>query len=94
MNIERDSIALSGTKAIAERVLTETFHGTVFLGEGGDLGGSKRSLVLRFPVVEGPVLAPESVIVKRAANADFDSDTSNESAWLLFNEPPYYPAFY
>lgn len=76
----------SSTKAIAERILARTFGEPVHLGEGSDLGGSNRSLVMRFPVLDGPVSAPESAIVKRAANPEFDPDTSNEPAWLLLND--------
>jgi Phosphotransferase enzyme family len=84
--MNEDTHLLTSTKAIAESILTETFEESVRLGEGSDLGGSKRSLVLRFPVLDGPMTSPESVIVKRAAAANFDPDTSNEPAWLLFND--------
>src|SRR5579863_5249994 len=84
--MNEDTHLLSDTKAIARRILTETFGETVYLGEGSDLGGSNRSLVLRFPVQSGPEAAPASVIVKRTVSPNFDPDTSNEPAWLLFND--------
>jgi hypothetical protein len=84
--MNEDTHLLSETRTIAERILIETFGEPVRLGEGSDLGGSNRSLVLRFPVQDGPVAMPGSVIVKRAVSANFDPDTSNEPAWLLFND--------
>lgn len=84
--MQKDTVMLSTTKAIAERILTETFHGAVRLGEGSDLGGSHRSLVLRFAVLEGPTTVPRSVIVKRAVGNIFEPDASHELAWNLFND--------
>src|SRR5579859_91213 len=48
--MNEDTHLVSATKAIAGRILSETFGEPVYLGEGSDLGGSNRSLVLRFPV--------------------------------------------
>ncbi|HEY6541010.1 MAG TPA: phosphotransferase [Ktedonobacteraceae bacterium] len=84
--MNEDTHLVSATKAIAGRILSETFGEPVYLGEGSDLGGSNRSLVLRFPMQGGPEAAPGSVIVKRAVSANFDPDISNEPAWLLFND--------
>ena len=82
----KDGSELASTKTIVERILTMTFDGIVRLGEGYDLGGSSRTLVRRFPVLDGPATAPASVIVKRTANANFDPDISNEATWLFFND--------
>lgn len=77
---------LSLTATIAERVLAETFGGSVRLGSSCDLGGSARSSVQRCPIIEGPVSAPASVIVKQANSDTFDPDTANDAAWMLFND--------
>lgn len=74
------------TATIAEQILTETFGETVHLGPGCDLGGSARSKVLRFPVLEGPASAPTSVIVKQANTDTFDPETANSAAWMFFND--------
>ena len=84
--MNEDAHLFSTTKAIAESILSTNFGEPVHLGDGSDLGGSSRSLVLRFPVQDGPVTAPRSVIVKRAISTNFDPDTSKEPAWLLFND--------
>ncbi len=84
--MNEDTHLLSATKAMAENILSATFGGPIRLGEGSDLGGSNRSLVLRFPLQDGPDSVPGSVIVKRAISADFDPDTLNEPVWLLFND--------
>jgi hypothetical protein len=74
------------TATIAERVLAETFGGPVRLGSGCDLGGSARSSVQRFPIIEGPASAPTSVIVKQVNNDTFDPDAANDATWMLFND--------
>jgi hypothetical protein len=91
----------------AERILAETFGGEIRLGEGESLGGSARSLVQRFPVVEGPQSAPASVIVKESAHHQFDPASADDSTWRFFNDwasvqfldelapqPPLVPALY
>lgn len=91
----------------AESILAEMFGGRVRLGEGEELRGSARSRVLRFPVLEGPGVAPESVIVKHTNSETFAYEPGNEAAWRLFNDwaslqflgqvdasEPFVPAFY
>jgi hypothetical protein len=70
----------------AEQILTETFEGSIRLGDGRDLGGSARSQVLRFPVLAGPSAAPASVIVKQSASQAFDPTSANDAYWLFFND--------
>ena len=77
------------TKSIAERLLSETFSTTVRLGEGRDLGGSRRTKVYRFPVLHGSGALPASVIVKQAhstAEAPYAPERALEPAWTLFND--------
>jgi len=82
----QDIEAILTTTTLAERVLTEYFDATVRLGEGRDLGGSARSKVWRFPILEGPVAAPASVIVKQPNGETFEPDVVNDAAWMLFND--------
>jgi hypothetical protein len=63
--MDEDIVASSSTKPIAERILSERFKQAIRLGEPSDLGGSARSQVLRFAVLDGSSEAPGSVIVKR-----------------------------
>src|SRR5690242_4985140 len=77
------------TIALAEKLLAETFGSGIRLDAGDDLGGSNRSLVYRFHVLEGPENAPSSVIVKQAhstANAVYQPDSSTIPAWTFFND--------
>lgn len=74
------------TEALAERVLTDYFGGPVKLSEGRDLGGSNRSKVGRFSILEGPASVPASVIVKRVSLETFDAETGDDAAWMLFND--------
>lgn len=91
----------------AEQILAAEFGGRFLLGEGHDLGGSARSRVLRFPVLEGPRSAPASIIVKQSASEVFDPSITTDATWLFFNEwaslqflpqvvphPPLVPALY
>ncbi|EFH83846.1 hypothetical protein [Ktedonobacter racemifer] len=91
----------------AESILSERFGGRVRLGEGEELQGSARSRVLRFPVLEGPDTAPESVIVKHTNSEAFARESGSDAAWQLFNDwaslqflgqvdasEPFAPAFY
>jgi hypothetical protein len=91
----------------AERILAETFGGEIRLGEGESLGGSARSLVQRFRVVDGPQSAPAAVIVKESAHPEFDPASADDSTWRFFNDwasvqflnelapqPPLVPALY
>lgn len=71
---------------IPEHILTTYFGSTVRLGNGCDLKGSPRSKVQRVPILEGPALAPASVIVKQTNSETFDPDATNTAAWLLFND--------
>src|SRR5689334_19946716 len=76
-------------KTTAERLLTETFGCNVRLGEGRDLGGSPRTKVYRFPVIEGAGALPASVIVKQAHStekAPYIPERAVEPAWTLFND--------
>ena len=77
------------TIALAEKLLSETFGGCIRLDDGDDLGGSKRSLVYRFKILDGPGDAPASVIVKQAhstADAAYQPDSPTLPAWTLFND--------
>jgi len=67
-----DTHLFSTTKAIAESVLSTAFGESARLGEGSDLGGSNRSLVLRIPVQDGPEAAPGSVIVSHTYDAQIN----------------------
>lgn len=75
--------------AEAEKLLSATFGGSIHLDAGDDLGGSNRSLVYRFNVLDGPGDAPASVIVKQAhstADALYQPDRPTLPAWTLFND--------
>lgn len=77
------------TITIAEKLLSETFGGRVRLDEGDDLGGSNRTQVYRFKILEGPAALPATVIVKRAhstADAVYQPDTATIPAWTFLNE--------
>ncbi|GHO46754.1 phosphotransferase [Ktedonospora formicarum] len=70
----------------AERILSKTFGGPIHLGEAQDLGGSARSKVLRFSVLEGPDTAPRSIIVKHINSETFDPHSTNDATWYFFND--------
>lgn len=75
--------------ARAERLLSDRFDGLVRFGDGIDLSSSKRSLVYRFPIVEGSHETPASVIVKvvnPTEKAPYDPAIADTPAWTLFNE--------
>src|SRR5262245_29225436 len=75
--------------AAVEKLLSERFGGEVRLSSAEDLGGSDRSKVSRFRVLEGPQSAPQSVIVKQAVAVGrevYDPDKPGGPAWRLFNE--------
>jgi hypothetical protein len=78
------------TRQQAERLLVQSWATPVRLeGEPAHLGGSHRSLVYRFNLVEGPSQAPASLIVKRAnpkAGPGYQPDLAEAPAWTLFNE--------
>lgn len=77
------------TITTAEKLLSEVFGGTVRLNKGNDLGGSNRTNVYRFSVLEGPSDAPATVIVKQAhstGDAVYHPDTATIPAWTFFNE--------
>ncbi len=69
-----------------EQILMEKFGGAIRLGEAHDLGGSARTRVLRFPVLEGPPSAPASITVKQSASEAFDPTGADDAAWLFFND--------
>jgi hypothetical protein len=74
----------------AEGILKRTFGGSVRLDlAAGPEGGSQRSKLLRCKVLDGPVTAPASVIVKRVnieAGQVFDPDTLSHPARAFLNE--------
>lgn len=77
------------TIALAEKLLSEAFGGTVRVDEGDDLGGSNRTQVYRFRVLEGPGDVPATVIVKQAhstTDAVYHPDTATIPAWTFLNE--------
>lgn len=77
------------TVAIAERLLAQAFGGPVRLGEGRNLGGSDRSAVYRFSVLDGPDDIPASMIVKQVhstAEAAYAPESADIAAWTFFNE--------
>jgi hypothetical protein len=77
------------TLVTAEKVLSKAFSGEVRLSDGEDLGGSNRSKVYRFSLLEGPNDAPASVVVKQAVSLDgetYNPDSPNGPAWRLFND--------
>lgn len=77
------------TVATAARLLSEAFGSTVRLGEGQDLGGSRRTEVYRFPILNDGSDLPTSVIVKQAhstPNAIYNPELAIEPAWTFFND--------
>lgn len=77
------------TITVAEKLLSEVFGGTVQLDQGNDLGGSNRSQVYRFSILEGPGEVPASVIVKQAhstSDAAYKPDSGTIPAWTFLNE--------
>jgi hypothetical protein len=77
------------TLTLAEKLLSEAFGVAVRLDAGDDLGGSDRTQVYRFNILEGPGNAPATVIVKQAhstAQALYKPDTGTIPAWTFFNE--------
>src|SRR5215831_19388188 len=77
------------TITLAEKLLAALFGGRVRLDEGEDLGGSKRTSVARFKILEGPGNVPASVIVKHAHSTNdavYDPQTGTIPAWTFLNE--------
>jgi hypothetical protein len=77
------------TVATTESLLSDAFSSTVQLGEGKDLGGSRRTEVYRFPIRNGGGDLPASVIVKQAhsaPNAVYNPELALEPAWTFFND--------
>ena len=75
--------------ATAERLLSDRFTSSIRFGDGIDMSSSKRSLVYRFPIVEGSHETPASVIVKvvnPTEKAPYDPAIADTPAWTLFNE--------
>lgn len=81
-----DASTLLRITTLTEHMLTRAFDGPVRLGDASDLGGSERSKVLRFPLLEGPASVPASVIVKQSSSASFDPDSADDAAWMFFND--------
>jgi len=77
------------TITLAEKLLAEVFGGMVRLDEGDDLGGSNRTTVYRFKILEGAGNVPASVIVKHVhstSDAVYDPHTGTIPAWTFLNE--------
>ena len=80
---------LKETRSSAEGALRDAWGERVSLQGGVGLGGSDRSNVYRFLVVDGPDNAPESVVVKAAAAMEgetYDPGVEGGPAWRLFND--------
>src|SRR5262245_552106 len=74
---------------IVEKLLSERFEGKVRLDAVEDVRSSSRSKVSRYPLIEGPQWAPQSVIIKQAVAVGrevYDPDLPDGPAWRLFNE--------
>ncbi len=85
--MERENVALlAGTIVAAEKILANAFGGRVRLDEGNDLGGSKRTIVLRCRVLQGPAGTLASVIIKQSNDPIFDPDAASEQSWFFFND--------
>lgn len=85
----RSTPPMSSIIATAERLLSDRFTSSIHFGNGIDLSSSKRSLVYRFPIVEGSHETPASVIVKvvnPTEKAPYDPAIADTPAWTLFNE--------
>ncbi len=81
--------SMSSIIAMAEHLLSDRFGNPVCFGNGIDLSTSKRSLVYRFPIVEGSHEMTTSVIVKvvnPTEKAPYDPASADTPAWTLFNE--------
>ena len=77
------------TKTATEKALSDVLNGKVRLDDGANLGGSNRSHVYRFNLLDGPQDAPASVVVKRAAirgDESYDPGANEGPAWRLFND--------
>src|SRR5262245_54853788 len=74
---------------VVEKLLSERFEGKARLGAAEEIRGGGRSNVSRYPVLEGPQCAPQSVIVKQAVAVGrevYDTYMPYGPAWRLFNE--------
>ena len=74
---------------IAEQILSKTLGSTIQFGEGEDLHGGARTNVYRFNVLNEPLDAPKSVIVKQVKSSregTYNPDKATIPAWTLFNE--------
>lgn len=78
--------------AAAESVLTRRFGATVRLAQPENLGGSRRSVVLRLRVVETPFSIPSTLVVKRYGPApkppQVDPFCREAASYQLFNALP------
>ena len=75
--------------ATAERLLSEALGGCIRLGAGALLQDGIRSLVYRFPILDGLPQAPTSVIVKQVKSterAPYEPQRATMPAWAFFNE--------
>jgi len=74
---------------VVEKLLSERFEGKVRLDAAEEIRSGGRSKVSRFPVLEGPQCAPQSVIVKQAVAVGrevYNPELPDGPAWRLFNE--------
>jgi hypothetical protein len=74
---------------LTERLLGEALGGSIRLGTGELLQDGIRTLVSRFPVLDGPAQMPVSVIVKHVKStekAPYEPQRATMPAWTFFNE--------
>lgn len=86
---DKEPIASFQTQSATEEILGQKFGGRVKLGPPTDLGGSNRSQVLRWQVLDGPATMPTTVVTKQvttAGNQTYNPDEPNKAAWILFND--------
>jgi hypothetical protein len=76
------------TVTIAEKLLADVFGGQMRLSDGDDLGGSNRTKVYRFAVLDGPADVPQSVIVKQARSI---GDVVYICSWAMIQVLPKMP---
>ncbi len=85
----KEPIVATQSQSATEEILGQKFGGRVKLGPATDLGGSNRSQVLRWQVLDGPATMPTTVVTKQVITAGkqiYDPDQPNKAAWILFND--------
>lgn len=89
---EEPGAEVAAAIAAAESVLTRRFGATVRLGQPENLGGSRRSVVLRLRVVETPFSMPRTLVVKHYGPvvdpAQGDPFSREAASYQLFNALP------